>query len=275
MTIKAAGYICTLIMIFLLRVDPLSAQRTIDVALVEGGSFVMGNNQSKFPDEKPEHTVNIPSFYMAQYELFYDDYLAFTKVAGYAEPYGTVGLPVSNISWQRAVMLCNWLSTREGLDHAYSITRDERKGIFEVECDFSKNGYRLPTEAEWEYAARGGNKSKNYKYSGSNSPYNVAWFSETYKGNEQKPGQLSPNEIGIYDMSGNVGELCWDYYAQDYYERSPEFHPKGSSNKYDRVYRGGTRRSPAEYIQISRRFHMDETHKDPFVGIRVVRTKTD
>lgn len=272
---KAHIIIFLMIPIFIFNAITTRAQKSIDVVLVEGGSFIMGSENPKFPDEQPPHKVNLPSFYIGQYEILYDDYLAFTKVAGYSKPYGTPGMPAGNISWQRAVMMCNWLSTREGLEQAYTIKRDEREGIFEVECDFNKNGYRLPTEAEWEYAARGGNKSKGYKYAGSNSPYAVAWFNENYKASEQKAGQLLPNEVGIYDMSGNVGELCWDYYAADYYKNSPEFHPKGSSNQYDRVYRGGTRRLSKEFTEVSRRFHIEETAKNPAVGLRVVRTKTD
>lgn len=269
---KFIGILC-FVMLFISASG--AAQNIIEVVPVEGGSFVMGNDSARYADEKPAHKVTLPSFYISQYEVSFDDYLAFTKVAGYPEPYGTKGMPVTNISWQKAVLFCNWLSTREYLDHAYKIKRDDKKGIFEVSCDFSSNGYRLPTEAEWEYAARGGNKSKSYKYAGSNSPYKVAWFAENSKGADKKSGTLLPNEIGVYDMSGNVAELCWDYYASDYYKNSPEFHPKGSETQYDRVYRGGSRRSKPEYLEVSRRFRIPERDTDMNVGMRVVRTKTD
>ncbi len=258
-----------------MALNNVQSQNLISVVPVEGGSFFMGDDSAKYEDEKPKHKVRLSSFYISQYEISYDDYLTFTKVAGYPKPYGTSGTAVTNISWQRAVMFCNWLSTREGFDYAYNIERDEKKGIFKVTCDFSSNGYRLPTEAEWEYAARGGVKSKYYQYSGSNLPYKVAWFKENSKDVTHKSGELLPNEIGVYDMSGNVAEFCWDYYKSDYYKDSPEENPKGSKMRYDRVYRGGSKLNKKEHVEVTRRFKIDETQKSMNVGFRVVRTKKD
>lgn len=252
----------------------LVAQNQIDVTLVEGGNFMMGSNNEAYKEEQPVHNVKIPSFYMAQYEISYDQYLIFTKVAGYPEPYGTPGMPLVNVTWQKAVLFCNWLSVREQLEIAYEVTNSSEDN-FEVNCSFTKSGYRLPTEAEWEFAARGGIYSKSYKFSGSNFPYNVAWFSENYKGLEHKSGEKLPNEVGVYDMSGNVAEFCWDYYSGTYYSESSEYHPKGSRTKFDKVYRGGTRRSKMKYIEVFRRFRIPDNEKNMYVGIRVVRTKTD
>jgi len=234
----------------------------------------MGSNNKKFKNETPEHTVKLDTFYIAQYEISFDDYRAFCKVAGFSDPYGESGFPATNISWRRAVMMCNWLSRRDGFDKAYKIVRDEKAGIFEVTCDFNSNGYRLPTEAEWEYAAKGGDRSKGFMFSGSNSPYSVAWFSENYKGEEHKSGELLPNEAGIYDMSGNVAEWCWDIYDETYYRHSDSVNPKGPDTGDYRVVRGGTRRDKMEHIVITRRSYLEPEKKNLYIGFRPVRTKS-
>jgi len=251
------------------------SQKKIKMVLVDGGSFKMGSNSDFFKDETPIHTVTVESFYISQYEIKYDDYIAFCKNAGYSEPYGTSGFPATNITWERVVMMCNWLSRRDGFDKAYTIVRNEKENIFKVTCNFQSNGYRLPTEAEWEYASKGGHRSKDYTYSGSNSPYLVAWFSETYQGLEHKSGELLPNELGIYDMSGNVSEWCWDYYYESYYKKSPVDNPKGPNVGTKRVHRGGIRRDKMIYIEVTRRSCLEQDKKDLYLGFRIVRTKTD
>lgn len=251
------------------------SQQAIKMAVVNEGTYLIGSDNKAFADETPSHNVKISSFYISQYEIIYEDYASFCKTAGYPEPNGTPGFPATSISWENAVMFCNWLSSRDGFDKAYEIDRNEEKEIFNVKCNFQSNGYRLPTEAEWECAAKGGHRSKEYKFSGSNSPYNVAWFNENYKGLEHKTGELLPNELGIYDMSGNVAEWCWDYYGEDYYKKSEAENPKGSNAVYDRVFRGGSRRDKMEYIETTRRFHKSQKERDLYIGIRVVRTKLD
>lgn len=250
------------------------SQKDVKMVLVEGGTFTMGSSEENYPCEKPVYEVTVSSFYMSQYEILHDDYWAFCKAAGYPEPYGRFGFPAASISWERAVMFCNWLSGRDGYEHAYTIVRDEKKGIFEASCDFSKNGYRLPTEAEWEYAAKGGHRAKPSMFSGSNSPYLVAWFSENYQGLEHKPGELQPNELGIYDMSGNVEEWCWDYYSLTY-DKTNTMNPSGPATGETRIIRGGSRRSKMEHIMTTRRQHKSQKDKDMYLGFRVVRTKTD
>ncbi len=262
------------VFLLIISASNLYSQKVVKMVEVEGANFKMGSSSKQFTDENPIHEVTLNSFYISQFEILFDDYSAFCKTAGYPEPTGQVGYPATMVTWEKAVMFCNWLSGRDGFEHAYKIERNDTKKIFNVECNFETNGYRLPTEAEWEFAAKGGVRSKNYIFSGSNSPYNVSWFSENYKGNEQKPGEKFPNELGIYDMSGNVGEWCWDYYDQGYYKKSEKLNPKGSKAKTDRVFRGGTRRNKMEFIKISRRFHKDQKERDSFLGFRVVRTKT-
>ena len=264
-----------LIIIFLFVTAISFSQKDIKVVSVKGGLFEMGSKSDFFKDETPIHELTIDDFFISQYEISFDDYAAFCAIAGYSEPYGTTEFPATNITWQRAVMMCNWLSTRAGFDKAYKIQRNDKEDIFNVTCDFKSNGYRLPTEAEWEYAAKGGHRSKDYRFSGSNSPYNVAWFSETYNGTEHKSGELLPNEIGIYDMSGNIAEWCWDYYNEIYYSKSEQLNPKGPDVGSNRVFRGGTRRDKMKNIEISRRSFLEQDKKSLYVGFRVVRTKTD
>ncbi len=251
------------------------SQKEIKTVLIKGGTFEMGSKSEVFKDETPVHEVTVSSFYISQYEISFDEYAAFCGIAGYNEPYGTSGFPATNITWERAVMMCNWLSRRNGFDKAYKIERDDKKGVFNVVCDFKSNGYRLPTEAEWEYAAKGGNRSKDYIFSGSNSPYLVAWFSETYQGLEHKSGELLPNEKGIYDMTGNVAEWCWDYYSESYYSQKDTLNPTGPVAGSARVYRGGTRRDKIDNIKITRRSYLEQKKKDLYIGFRVVRAKVD
>ncbi len=251
----------------------LFSQKKIKMVLINGGTFEMGSDSKQFKDETPKHTVKLDTFYIAQYEMSFDEYKAFCKVAGFSDPYGEEGFPVANITWERAVMMCNWLSRRDGFDKAYHIVRDDKAGIFEVTCNFNSDGYRLPTEAEWEYAAKGGDRSKGFVFSGSNSPYSVAWFSENYKGEEHKSGELLPNEAGIYDMSGNVAEWCWDLYDATYYMHSDSINPKGPDVGENRVFRGGTRRDKMEHLFITRRSYLEPKKKNMYLGFRVVRSK--
>lgn len=211
-----------------------------DMVLVKAGSFQMGCAEGE-AGEYPVHKVTITKdFWMGKYEVTFDEYDAFCTAAGKEKPedngWGRGKRPVIMVTWNDAVDYCNWRSIKEGYDPCYSGKR------YDVTCDFSKNGYRLPTEAEWEYAARGGNKNKNYIYAGSNNPDEVAWL-ESNSGKKTQPvGLKKPNEPGLYDMSGNAAEWCWDWYFEQYYPISPKIDPTGPETDYwdrgDRVVRG-------------------------------------
>ena len=140
-------------------------------------------------------------------------------------------LPVDQVSWYDAVKYCNRLSIKNGLNPCYEISSNN------VLCDFSKTGFRLPTEAEWEYAARGGTRSEGYFYSGSNRLNSVGWDWDLGNADPHPVAQKQPNELGLFDMTGNVWEWCWDWYGP--YSSSSQTDPKGPSfNKY-RIVRGG------------------------------------
>lgn len=132
-------------------------------------------------------------------------------------------------------------------------------------------GGRLPTEAEWEFAARGGTHSNNYIYSGSNEPASVAWYQVNSEGHTQKVGFKSPNELGIYDMSGNVWEWCNDWYGSDYYETSPELNPQGPEQGINRVIRGGGWDDDVYFLRTSCRYGFPFENGSEEIGIRLVK----
>ena len=266
----------------------VNAQIKPQMVFVEGGSFQMGNPGTKAPkgdaDERPVHNVTVKSFYIAKTEVTVKEYKQFIAdnsakdflnkrehkmpaapdSAWYAEHPDTKkyyplpsrpwwdwqdDLPMQHITWYDAVAYCNWLSQKEGLQKCYSENADGG-----IDFDPTKNGYRLPTEAEWEFAARGGTKSKGTLYSGSANPMDVCWFddSSNLKG-PQKVGTKNANELGIFDMSGNVWEWCSDYYAKDYYTKSPSDNPINLTVSSYRVLRGGSWHYQVDHATVTSR----------------------
>jgi len=180
--------------------------------------------------------------------------------------------PVEYVSWYDAVKFCNALSLKEGLLPAYKI--DGTK----VEWDKTANGYRLPTEAEWEYAARGGTLGaitdsplSKAPYAGSdNSAASVGWY-ETNSSKTTKPvAQKAPNALGLYDMSGNVWEWCWDWYGA--YPKDEVLNPDGAENQSgQKVLRGGSWFTPEKLLRTTYRYWNVPTFKVNSVGFRIAR----
>ena len=213
-------------------VDTEDQTAFIDMVYVEGGTFTMGNPAGKVGDlEIPVHQVTVSSFYLGKYEVTQKQWV---EVMGFNHS-KWIGndLPVTGASSYECLVFCNKLSIKEGLTPCYSGERSM------TTCDWTANGYRLPTEAEWEYAAKGGKQSNDYKYSGSNNLDDVAWYKNNSGKITHPVGQKQPNELGIYDMTGNVREWCWDWLDTDYYKKSPADNPKGPKVGYYRVMRGG------------------------------------
>jgi formylglycine-generating enzyme required for sulfatase activity len=219
-----------------------------NMALVEGGTFTMGspeNEWGRMEHESPQHQVMVSSFYMGIYEVTQKEY---QEVMGRRPDayYRGDNLPVS-CGWYDAIEYCNKLSIKEGLTPCYRGSGDN------IICDWSVNGYRLPTEAEWEYAAKGGKKGLlTYIYSGSNRPEAVAWYRRDYDKIElQTVGTKQPNDLGIYDLSGNATEWCWDWYGD--YTSVSQTNPRGPSTGSCRVTRGGHTGNSSRGIRSARR----------------------
>ena len=237
-----------------------------EMVLVEAGSFEMGSASGRSA-EQPVHTVNITRpFYISKCEVTCDQYKEFRSDAVCGN------LPIGMI-WYDAVEYCNWLSERSGLTPCYELKR------LTTTCDFSANGYRLPTEAEWEYAARGGNRSQGYMYAGSDNPDEVGWYVDNASEQPQPVGQLKPNELGLYDMSGNLTEWCWDWYRRDYYASSPLNDPTGpelaSTSFRDtiKVFRGGSSWGDASAMRTTgRNYAAPDYYTGVGDAIRLVRT---
>ncbi len=240
---------------------------------VEGGTFIMGNDYSIDRDEAPEHKVTLSSFMMGKYEVTFDDFDRFCQYTGATGPddarMGRGKKPVMNISWESAVMYCNWLSKVNRLDKCYTIVVDSLATV--ITCDFNANGFRLPTEAEWEYAAKGGKNSKGYSFSGSHNLDEVGWYNANSGGYPQDVGKKKANELGLFDMSGNVREWCWDYYAKDYYRNSPDNNPKGPKTGLRRVYRGGAWNLSVDFLRMSARESMAANKDYGNIGFRLVK----
>jgi formylglycine-generating enzyme required for sulfatase activity len=246
------------------------------MVLVEPGSFQMGAADG-YHDAQPVHTVCISTaFYIGIYEVTFDEYDRFCEDTVRAGPddrgWGRGRMPVLHVNWYDVAAYCNWLSEKTGLPPCYSgAGRNTR-------CDFAANGYRLPTEAEWEYAARGGPRSQGHVWAGSNNPDEVAWYDQT-DGNQPHPvGTKAPNELGLYDMSGNMFEWCWDWYDAEYYASSPAVDPHGPAElavtrpwDLNRVRRSGSWREDAESIRVTTRSADIATYVGDN-GFRLVRT---
>ncbi len=262
-----------LVLVSVLFLSGIMFAQKPEMVKVDGGTFIMGNDYSQNGDESPEHKVTLNSFLMGKYEVTFDDFDKFCRSTGFSKPddarMGRGKNPVMNTSWESAVMYCNWLSKRNGFDRCYTIKRDS--AVTKVSCDFNANGYRLPTEAEWEYAAKGGNKSKGYSFSGSDNQDKVAWYYLNSGSRPHEVGKKEANELGLHDMSGNVREWCWDYYSKDYYGKSPEDNPTGPTSGHQRVYRGGGWTSKVDFLIMTLRSHMGPRKSHGNIGFRVVR----
>ncbi|MCW3125075.1 MAG: Sulphatase-modifying factor protein [Bacteroidetes bacterium] len=238
---------------------------------VEGGSFMMGTATGVEPVEKPEHKVQLKDFYLAKYELTFDEYDRFCDSTGRKRPddmkWGRGKRPAMIVSWLDAVAYCNWLSKQDKLQPCYVIGDKDAKWLD------TANGYRLPTEAEWEYAARGGKKSKGTHYAGADKPDNVAWYKANSQDKTQPVGQKQANEIGLYDMNGNVWEWVWDIYDGNYYQHSPEQDPKGPEAGPYKVTRGGAWYNKPEYTAVTTRQNNTPDFRQNSVGFRIARNK--
>jgi len=190
--------------------------------------------------------------------------------------------PVECVSWFDAIEYCNRRSMQEGLNPCYSYgtfgtdpdawpsgwnTSDGNHT--NVSCDWTANGYRLPTEMEWMFAARGGNQSHNYTYSGSNDINAVGWYRNNSGSTTHTVGTKAANELGIFDMTGNVWEWVWDIYGD--YPGDAQTDPHGATSGSNRVYRGGSWGSSAIHCTVSNRDNHNAPYTNYYIGFRCIR----
>jgi formylglycine-generating enzyme required for sulfatase activity len=241
---------------------------------VQGGTFHNGTSN-----------VTLSSFYIDKYEVTQASYQAVmgtnpSQFSGYPNR------PVERVSWFNAIEYCNRRSIQEGLTPCYTYndgtdhgtnpdnwpagwnTNDDNNHT-NVSCNWSANGYRLPTEMEWMFAAKGGNQSQGYYYSGSNTIGYVAWYYDNSSSRTWDVGLKDPNELGTFDMSGNVWEWCWDIWGT--YPSGNQSNPTGPASGSSRVLRGGSWYTDAGNCTVSSSSDVNATYTDVNIGFRVIR----
>ena len=252
---------------------------SICIRYIQGGPFTMGSNNSEARSNETPHTVTVGNFAMMKHLVTVSDFKQFVDatdyqtdadkrtrgygshiltvsggkkedgvnwkcgVSGSPRPLSEYNHPVIHVSWNDAVAYAEWLSRKTGMK------------------------WRLPSEAEWEYAARAG---QNYKYAGSDNIGNVGWYNDNSGQNTHAVGQKSPNNFGLYDMTGNVWEWCSDWFGSDYYKSSPPNNPQGPSSGSGRVLRGGSWGHFAQYCRTTHRHNRRPDARNYYNSFRLV-----
>lgn len=228
----------------------------VEMIFVEGGTFIMGcipeYSDDCRPGERPNRQVTLSDFYIGKYEVTQEQW---KEIMGKnSSSFKGENLPVERVTWTDV--------------HNFIEKLNEKTG----------ENYRLPTEAEWEYAARGGNKSEGYNYSGSNELMEIAWYGENSENKTHPVGSKQPNELGIYDMSGNVWEWCEDLYDQ--YPSEAEINPVGPQFGRGAILRGGSwiedevinKSDPMKCLRTTYRYYEAKGYTNNTIGFRLVRS---
>ena len=229
------------------------AQSYPEMITVEGGTFTMGDTEmTGKKDEQPAHQVTLESYKMAKTETTVAQWRVYCNASNRGMPeapkWGWVeSHPIVNISWEEAKAYCGWLTK------------------------IMNAKYRLPTEAEWEFAARGGKLSKGTKFSGDISIDNAGWYGVNSDSKTHEAASKKSNELGIYDMSGNVWEWCGDLYGP--YEGTSQTNPQGPVSGSYRVMRGGGWSGMASFCSVADRLYIGPTGRSMSLGFRVVLSK--
>lgn len=254
-------------------------------------------------EENPSHRVSVDSFYIAPFEVTVSTWREFTddqtdlafKWSGESvlgvrleQVFSEDTIPISHVTWFEAIRFCNWLSRQHGLRPAYEIAGEvvvtSRSEVARPTVTWIRdaNGFRLPTEAEWEFAARGGHLSTPTLYAGSDDIDSVAWYAENSGGEPHAIGRKMANELEAFDMTGNVGEWCWDHFDSRYYAEAPTENPSGPKTGYDprgfsedqypyiHSVRGGGWLTRARHSTVSQRLRQYDLQRST-TGIRLFR----
>ncbi len=272
----------------------LTTTRTVMYVMrhIPAGTFEMGSSSSNIGGfnasaaEQPQHTVTLDSFHIDSTEVTQADYQSLMVVNPSSQS-GDSMLPVENVTWFDAVLYCNARSKKEGYDTVYSyssVTGDPGNGctnLANLADSLSKNGYRLPTEAEWEYACRAGDTADYYwgltylpSTHGDTAQFdsNAVWFHDSPSGADSAVASKKPNKFGLYDVSGNVREWCNDWYLSTYYQTSPANNPMGPTTGTYRVYRGGSSSDiNSTDLRSAYRTSLSPGSRDKTIGFRCVR----
>ncbi|MCK4448694.1 MAG: SUMF1/EgtB/PvdO family nonheme iron enzyme, partial [Candidatus Marinimicrobia bacterium] len=249
-----------------------SSGSTGNMIFVKGGTFTMGSNNGD-SNEKPTHRVTVSDFYIGKYEVTHEEFIKFLNAVGVLSSGSYKGNELIDMDDSDCA-----ISYRSGSFYSKGskYADDIKCPVIEVTW-YGANEYckwaggRLPTEAEWEYAARGGNKSKGYNYSGSNNIGDVAWYTSNSSRKTHPDGQKQPNELGIYDMSGNVWEWCWDWYGS--YSSSNQTNPTGPASGSVRVLRGGSWFVGSYICRAAYRYNNFPSFSINYFGFRILRTQ--
>ncbi|WP_234496594.1 formylglycine-generating enzyme family protein [Vibrio maritimus] len=231
---------------------PIALKIDSDMVLVEGGEFIMGSDDpTAAKSERPAHTVKLDSFYLSKFEVTQE---LFESVMGSSMSFfPNPNIPVNNLSWQQANYFVEKLNELTG------------------------ENYRLPTEAEWEFAAKGGNLSQGFTYAGSNNIDDVAWYAGNANNQAHPVGQKQPNELGLYDMTGNVGEFVQDAFDDGFYRLSPVENPNNAkhsdSGLSHKSVRGGSFAYDADESENFRRDFASQSIIMSDMGLRLAKDK--
>ncbi|GMO45460.1 MAG: formylglycine-generating enzyme family protein [Treponemataceae bacterium] len=233
-----------------------------EMVRINGGTFMMGSpaDEPNRNSDETRHSVTVSSFWMGKHEVTQKEWRDVMETS--PSNFSGDNLPVEQVSWYDAVEYCNARSRREGLTPAYTISGTN------VTWNRSANGYRLPTEAEWEYACRAGTTTPYYTGSTVDS---AGWHDGNSGGRTHPAGQKAANGWGLYDMHGNVWEWCWDRYGS--YPSDAQTDPTGAGSGSNRVIRGGSWGDYAQILRSAIRYSSLPENLIIYVGVRLVRSE--
>jgi formylglycine-generating enzyme required for sulfatase activity len=245
----------------------------VEMVYLPGGEFLMGSAHGN-PDEAPVHKVQVSAILMDKFEVTHE-MMTKVQLPNPSHWQDSPKKPVERVRWRDAKQYCNERSLLEGLKPCYN------EKTMDWDCDYAADGYRLPTEAEWEYAARAGTDAPN-EFGQPAKLRQYAWFAANADQKTHPVGQKKPNHWGLHDLYGNVSEWCEDVYSPSYYQESPTVDPRGPTNPgkdVKRVIRGGSwKSSPAGCSATARQGEKtgdsDACFSTDFCGFRCVRRVT-